>query len=161
MRNTMRAQELNEQGLHQIERGEYDAAEEAFRSALESDLFYPPAHNNLGLVLLHKGQVYDAAWEFQFAAKLLPHSVEPRHNLGNVMEQVGRYPLAEQYYQEALEIDPSNIEVMGHLARVYIKSGKKGEDVMFLLRELALRGDGEDWQVWARLQLATLGRSDE
>ena len=66
----MLAQELNGQGLSDIERGDYASAAKAFRSALDVDIFYAPAHSNLGLCLLRQGQAYEAAWEFQYAARV-------------------------------------------------------------------------------------------
>ena len=74
-----------------------------------------------------------------------------------VMEHAGRLDQARDYYQQALEIDPGNMEVMGHLARVYVKTDEHGERLRELLRELALGGGGNDWDVWARRQLLRLG----
>lgn len=153
-RNSLRAQELNEQGLSCVRAGDYAKAEEYFRKALEADLFYAPAHNNLGLTLLQAQppKPYESAWEFQYAAKLTPHSAEPRNNLGLVFEHVGRLEDAEKWYAEALEIEPQNIEVMGHLARVYVKANKKSAKLKDLLAELAYRGEG-GWDQWATEQL--------
>ncbi|MBN1513545.1 MAG: tetratricopeptide repeat protein [Phycisphaerae bacterium] len=157
----MQAQRCNARGLQHVEQQEYPEAEEAFRAALEADLFYPAAHNNLGLVLLQQKRFYDAAWEFQFAMKLAPRSAEPRSNLGLVMEHVGRLDEAEGYYKDALSIEPENVAVMGHLARVYVKTQKQPAELETLLKDLALRSEGEDWQVWARQQLLKLGRPVE
>ena len=149
------AQERNRQGLEAIEKGEFDKAEKLFREALEADLFYPSAHNNLGLALLKRQRWYEAAWEFEYAAKLMPKSVEPRHNLGALMERAGRLDRAEQCYEEALAISPDDIEVMGHLARVYVKTQRRPERLRELLKELAYRSDANGWDVWARRKLMT------
>jgi Flp pilus assembly protein TadD len=157
------AQHLNQKGLTCIEEGEYETAESTFREALEADLFCPAAHNNLGVALLQSdepGALYAAAWEFQFAAKLAAHSAEPRHNLGIVMERANRLADAEDCYREALEIDPHNVEVMCHLARVYVKTDKRDASLRDLLRELAYRSDDEDWNTWARQWLIRLGNDD-
>jgi Flp pilus assembly protein TadD len=149
------AQKFNQQGLEAIEAGEFDKAEELFREALEADLFYPSAHNNLGLALLKRQRWYEAAWEFQYAAKLMPKAVEPKHNLANLLEKTGDYAGAEELYEHALELSPDDIEVMGHLARVYVKTKRKPERLQELLKELAYRSDANGWDAWARRKLLT------
>ena len=155
-RDTHTAQRRNAEGLQQIEKGDYKKAEESFRAALDADLFYASAHNNLGLVLLKKSP-YEAAWEFQFSAKLLPNAAEPRNNLGLVFEHVGNLDGAIAEYKKALKIDPNNVQVMGHLARAYVKSGEKSDDLRKLLKRLAFQNPGGTWDQWARRQLLTLG----
>ena len=152
-RNALLAQQRNEEGLAHVEDGDWDAAEASFRAALEADLFYPAAHNNLALCLVRRQRPYEAAWELTFASRLAPHSAGPRNNLGLVMEGVGRLDQAKAYYEQALAIDPDNLEAMGHLARVYVKTDEQGESLRELLRELALGGNEQGWDVWARQQL--------
>ena len=155
-RNTLAAQQSNLQGLKAVEKHEWETAEAAFREALEADLFYPSAHNNLGLVLLQQGRVYEAAWEFKYAAKLMPNSAEPRHNLGLLMERVGRLEDAADLYDEALAINPDNVEVMGHLARVYIKSDRHDAKLRNILEKLVYRSEDKEWDQWARRWLIRL-----
>ncbi len=155
-RNTVLAQQFNDDGLKHIEAGELDEAQALFRQALDADLLYPAAHNNLGLVLLRQGKMYESAWEFSYAAKLMPHSAEPRHNLGTLMEKMGRFDEAETQYEAALAIDDSNVEVMGHLARVYVKQDRRDEKAISLLRKLAFQSDVGDWNRWARMWLVKL-----
>ncbi|MCP4589427.1 MAG: tetratricopeptide repeat protein [bacterium] len=156
-RNALLAQQLNDRGLVHVEQGDWESAEQTFREALEADLFYPAAHNNLALCLVHEKRFYEASWEFTWASKLAPHSAEPRNNLGLVLEQVGRLDQARDCYEQALGIDPDNIEVMGHLARVYVKSGEEDGKLHELLEELALGGNEQGWDVWARSQLLRIG----
>jgi len=155
-RDTYAAQHHNDKGLEAIQKQDYTAAEAAFRAALEADVFYPAAHNNLGLALLEQGRIYESAWEFQYAAKLMPKSAQPRHNLGTLMERVGHLDEAEKFYSEALSIEPENVEIMGHLARVYLKADRRDETVRELLRKLALRADRGTWDRWARQWLIRL-----
>jgi len=156
-RDSLQSQQLNTEGLERIEAGEYAEAEKNFRAALEADLFNSAAHNNLGLILLRDGKAYEAAWEFQFAAKLAPYSAEPRNNLGLVMERVGNLDQAVAHYEEALQLDADNVEVMGHLARAYVKRGSEPEDLRKLLKRLSLQDHGGAWDLWARRQLLRLG----
>jgi len=156
-RDAWAAQKSNAEGLAAIEAGDLESAEKAFREALEADLWYGPAHNNLGLVLLQRGELYEAALECSWAAKLMPHSACPRNSLGLIYERAGRIDQAIGHYAESLKLSPENIEVMGHLARAYVKSDRRDVTVCDLLKELAYRGS-EGWDLWARAQLVRLGK---
>ena len=55
-----------------------EGAEKLLREALTSDLFFGPAHNNLGVLHLKRGELYEAASEFEWARKLMPGHPDPR-----------------------------------------------------------------------------------
>ncbi len=157
VRDSLTAQRCNQRGLAAAEAGDLEQAAEFFRRALEADLWYGPAHSNLGVVLMKQGRLYPASLELDWAAKLMPHAPGPRNNLGLVLEKAGRLEEAIACYAESLELSPDNIEVLGHLARAYVKSDRKDTTVRELLQELAYRGDG-GWDLWARQQLIRLDR---
>ncbi len=83
------AKEANERGLTFVEEGKLDLAEAAFREAIAADPRFAPAHNNLGLVLLGKGEFYDAANAFKTASKIQPNAAEPIANLVRLYKAVG------------------------------------------------------------------------
>ena len=58
-----------------MEKSDYDAAEAALKAALTADVMFGPAHNNLGKVYFHKGELYLAAREFDYAMKLMPNTI--------------------------------------------------------------------------------------
>jgi Flp pilus assembly protein TadD len=153
LRNSQTAQRLNDEGLKAVDAGELHEAEAAFRRALEADLFYGPAHNNLGLVHMKNEKLYDAAWEFEYAAKLMPHSAEPRNNLGLVMEKAGRLDDAIDAYEQALTIDTENPEIMGHLARAYIRQNQTPNRADPLLKKLTHQHPNHQWGQWAKSKL--------
>ena len=47
-------------------------AEKLLRDAIAADIFHGPAHNNLGTLLLARGELYEAATNFEAARKLMP-----------------------------------------------------------------------------------------
>lgn len=158
-RDSERAQRLNDQGLLHVEKDHLEKAERAFREALEQDLYYAPAHNNLGLVLLQTQRYYEAAWEFDYAAKLNPRAIEPRQNLGLLYENLGQLDRAVTEYEAALEIDPNHVVAMRHLARVYIKAGRQDNGLKDLLERLLHIPSDREWDVWIRGQLIRFGRA--
>lgn len=135
-----------------------DDSIERFRDALASDIYYSPAHNNLGLALSRKHEYYESAWEFQYAAKLSPHATEPRNNLGLLYESLGRSEKAVEQYKGALEIDPDNLTAMRYLARTYVRAKREDDDLIQTLQKLYnIPGDAQ-WDYWIRTQLIRLGR---
>lgn len=52
-------------------------------------MFNGPAHNNLGVLFLERGQLCKAANEFEWTRKLLPGHPDPRVNLALTLERAG------------------------------------------------------------------------
>lgn len=155
-RDTKTARLENAKALKDIDKGELDPAEKALKAALTADPFFGPAHNNLGIVYMRQKKHYQAAWEFQYAAKLMPYSPEPRSNLGMVYEAVGRLDAAEKYYGEALNLQPDNPELIGNLARTLVRENRKDERTAKLLQDLVMRDTRLEWVAWAKEHLALL-----
>ncbi len=158
-RDTQAAQDCNAKGLTAVEKGEFENAEKHFRKSLEHDIYYAPAHNNLGLTLLHQHRYYEAAWEFDCAAKLAPDSPEPRINLALVYEETGRLSQAVSEYETALRIAPDHAVAMRPLARAYVKTGREDDELRQLLEKLLLSPGEPQWDVWTRSQIVRLGRT--
>ena len=156
-RDTETARRENGRALALIEQGKLAEAEKVLKAALVADLFFGPAHNNLGVVYQKKEQYYLAAWEFQYAAKLMPHSPEPRANLGMVYESVGRLAEAESWFDKALALQPDNPQLTGNLARLRVRAGQMDEKTRALLADLALKATDPQWAKWARDRLALMG----
>lgn len=153
MRDSLAAQQLNEQGLALAQEGRLEAAEENLRAALDADPYFGPAHSNLGVVLLQQGRFYDAGWELRYASQLMPKAAAPRANLGLLYEQVGRYGAAEEELRRALAVAPDDIEIIGHLARVHLRQGKRTDETLGWLEAVAA-DENETWRTWAQRLLS-------
>jgi len=156
-RDTDAARRHNARGIEQLHAGRLDAAEKELRSALEADVFFGPAHNNLGTVYYRRAEYYNAAWEFQYAAKLMAHSAEPRNNLGLVFEAVGRLDEAADWYDKALALAPDAVEITANLARTRLRAGQTDERTRQLLQDIILKDTRPQYTAWAREQLVTMG----
>lgn len=154
-RNPLRAQQLTMEAadiLHE----EPDRAEALLRQALVADLFHGPAHNNLGVIHLERGLLYEAANEFEWARKLMPGHPDPRVNLALTLERAGRVDEALATYESALEVYADDLAAMQGLARLQLRTGRTDDRTEPLLRAIALRSNDHAWQDWARLQLSRL-----
>lgn len=131
-----------------------DAAERLLRDALTADLYHGPAHNNLGVVYLNKGKLYEAANEFEWARKLMPGHPDPRMNLALTLERAGRVNQALATYETALEVFPGHIPTMQALTRLQLRTRRTDDRTREYLEEIALRGSDTEWRDWAKKRLA-------
>ncbi|MEM1108929.1 MAG: tetratricopeptide repeat protein [Planctomycetota bacterium] len=142
--------------LEAIQLSDWDTAESLLREALTADVGFGPAHNNLGKVYFEQGKFYLAAWEFEYAIKLMPHHPEPRNNLALVLETVQRFDESIAQYEAALELQPDRPELLGNLARVKIRRGDSPQEIRQLLLDLILKDTRPDWRKWAEQELAKI-----
>lgn len=127
-------------------------AHRLLRAALDADLYYGPAHNNLGIIHLNHGHLYEAAEEFDWARRLMPGHPDPRINLGLALERGGKIDEALDAYASAIEVYPSHLPAMQALARLQLRSGRYDDGTRDLLSEIRYRGS-EEWRAWASAQL--------
>ena len=155
MRDTEAAKQGNQEGLKLLAKNDLPAAAQAFQRALAADVEFGPAHNNLGKVYYRQQKWHEAAWEFEYAGKLLPKSAEPRNNLGMVLDATGDLTGAIDQYREAVNL-ADNVQYVGNLASALIRRGDRNEEVRRLLQQLIAKDSRPEWQSWARRQLAGL-----
>lgn len=160
-RDTDAARRANEEGVRHLDAGDVKRATEAFERALSADIEFGPAHNNLGKVYYQQRQWYRAAWEFEYARKLLPRHAEPRNNLGLVLEASGELDRAVEQYREAVTLDSAVIAYKANLVRALVRRGDKTDEVRALLDELLTSETRPDWLTWARRQRAMMDRDGQ
>ncbi len=151
-RNPLRSQELTLQAADLIAK-DLAKAESLLREALGFDLYHGPAHNNLGVVYLKQGKLYEAASEFEWAKKLLPGHPDPRMNLALTLEKAGRIDDALDTYRTALEVYPDHLPTIQAMTRLQVRAGRSDPLLPERLQAIALRGE-PSWRAWARERLA-------
>ena len=157
-RDTAAARALNDRAFELIGKSDYAGAEKLLNKSINADVMFGPAHNNLGLVYYHQNKLYQAAWEFQNAIKLMPYVPEPRNNLGLVLERAGKLDTATDHYAKAVSMEPDNPEYLGNLARVKVRRGDHDDQMKKLLEELVMKDSRPEWNHWARMNLFRLNR---
>jgi len=156
-RNTVRAQELSREAADLVH-AQPDRAEELLRQALVADLFYGPAHNNLGVVYLERGDLYAAANEFEWARKLMPGHPDPRTNLALTLERAGQEDRALAEYDAALEVYAGYMPALQGRTALKLRRGAKAEEIEEGLREIVLRGTDDAWRRWAEEMMSAVKR---
>ena len=157
-RSPLLAERLTQEAVAAIDRGDEARGEELLREALTADLYHGPAHNNLGVLYLSQGKLYEAASEFEWAKKLLPGHPDPRLNLAMTLDRAGQIDEALTEYRSALEVWPGHMPSIQAYAKCQIKHAVPQEDLPELLDRIALAGETEEWQLWGRLQAAKRGK---
>lgn len=156
-RDIQKAERVYRQALAEVEAEDWAGAEARLRETLTLDLYHGPAHNNLGVLLLKQGRLYDAAEEFEWARKILPGHPEPRLNLALTLEDGGRHQEALQAALGALEVRPGYLGAIQAIAWIQVTEGLTDETTPGHLDQLIARTDDPLWRDWAhgaRLRLA-------
>lgn len=157
-RDTDRAAELTRRAAEHID-SDPGKAEALLREALTADLYHGPAHNNLGAVFLNRGQLYEAASEFERARKLMPGHPDPRINLAMTLEEAGRIDEAIDAYRTALEVFPGHLPAIMGLTRTQVRHNRSDDGTEEQLRTIVMRADA-DWRRWAERELIRRDASD-
>jgi Tfp pilus assembly protein PilF len=152
-----RAMALENQGVKLLSEGKLAEAKQAFQEAIDVDRGCGPADNNQGQVYLKQQQMYQAAWEFEYAGKLMPTRPEPENNLALVYERTGKLELAITHYNKALALAPGNGEILGNLVRARIRHGDRDQSLKDQLGQLVLHETRPEWLAWAKEKLAVIG----
>ncbi len=153
--NSVLALLSSEETLLKAQVEELALAEGHLQKALIADVTYGPAHNTLGLVYTIQRKFYLAAWEFDYAAKLMPEQVEPLYNLGLLYEVSDKLDSAIECYEQALALAPRDPLVLGSLTSVRMKNGQSVDELRPMLEAIVFGDNRPEWIEWARDLLGT------
>ncbi|MGD8395533.1 MAG: tetratricopeptide repeat protein, partial [Candidatus Eiseniibacteriota bacterium] len=118
------AQALNNRGVNLMDRGEFQAAADAYREALALDPAIATAHFNLGIVYWSEGALDSALARVATACALRPHDVDFALKHGSIALAAGRAHDAAAIFQRALELRPDAVEAWIGLATAARRDGR-------------------------------------
>ena len=110
------AEVRNEQGLLELDRGDTQAAFQAFEQAIALDAAYEPARMNMGSVLLHAGDFAGAVAQYEAVLEQHPDDLAARVAYGAALRGQGEHRQARRQYERVLEADPENADALFNLA---------------------------------------------
>jgi len=115
--------------------------ERLFRHALAVTDRNFVAENNLGNVLLDKGQVDEAMTHYQKALELQPRYADACNNLGSALLEKNRVDEAITCYQKALELQPDYALAHNNLGNALLRKGQVDEAIAHYQKSLAIQPD--------------------
>lgn len=106
---------------------ERTAAEMNFAKSLEVNADYDFGNNNLGVALMERGALAEAAKRFEHAANVNRQFVPPLRNLSLLLAAQGHPDKAVVYCERALKLQPGNASANAQLAAIYEQLGRFDE----------------------------------
>jgi len=82
------------------------------------------AHNNLGRVLIDRGDWEQATLQFEEAIRLRPDYAEPHNNLGTLHARAKRFGQAEQHFAIAIELNPQYAQAFNNFGVALLSQGR-------------------------------------
>jgi hypothetical protein len=128
---------------------DFQKAEKHLRDALAADVRFGPAHHSLGVLYYWQRKLYLAAWEFEYAARLMPDRYEPLNNLGLVYESAGKYEQAKSFFLLAREKSKNHPEVISNLARASFRNGTAVDEMRPILEDVLATDPRPHWRAWS------------
>ncbi len=126
LENALDAQEMNSKdgaidnvvGLAYMELDDFDSAEAAFRSAIEKTPTFAWSYNNLGYLLIQKGDFAGARDILTEGGKQDKAPAILFNNLGMALEKTGDTAGAKDAYAKAVDLDPTHAKATLNLSRL-------------------------------------------
>jgi tetratricopeptide (TPR) repeat protein len=134
--------------------GQAEEAEQAYRGAIKLDETSAASWTALVMYLVTAGQKTAAETVLKEAGDKVAAKERPLM-LARCYEALGQRKLAEQYYAEALRVDPDNVPVVCSVAAFYLQIGQRDKAIKALRQVLAAQATDQA-RTWAQRNLAIL-----
>jgi tetratricopeptide (TPR) repeat protein len=101
-------------------KGDFDAAIEECKRAIELDPDFGNPYNDIGAYLIRQGRFEEAIPWLEQACTAIRYDARhyPHFNLGRVYERLGKFRLALKEYREAAKVEPDYKEALQAAERV-------------------------------------------
>jgi tetratricopeptide (TPR) repeat protein len=113
-----------DKGMQAFAQGKADTALEHIRKAIQIYPAYAQAHNNLGIVLVSRGDDDGAKKEFNEALKINEKFTPPLINLARVALKEHDVQQADGFLQKSIKLGAKNAEALSILANVRFIQGR-------------------------------------
>jgi serine/threonine-protein kinase len=124
--------------LHRLQPPQWDEAIRFYTAALALRQGSPGVHNNLGIALLNRGLLDQAAAAFREAIRLQPDYAQAHNNLGIALRLQGRLGEAVAACRQAIRLRKDYAHAHHHLGTALYRQGRWDRAEASLRRALAL-----------------------
>ncbi len=126
-------------GLSFRQAGAYRDLESLWRDTLRKNPAAEMAHNNLGVLLLGRGETSEAIARCRESVRLNPRNAFAWNNLGLALVEKGQAAEAIRAYERALELKPGQAEFYAGKAYALTQAGRQEEAREYYDRALGLK----------------------
>jgi tetratricopeptide (TPR) repeat protein len=144
---------------HQI--GFWQNSEILFHHSLKVTADNEVARNNLGTVLMDRGDVDAAMTEFKAALQDRATCVEALNNLGNAFKQKGQTQAAVDEYETAIRLQPGFADPHNNLGTILLAQGQTNAAFQEFQTAVRLRPDYVEARNSVAVLLVLAGRTNE
>lgn len=99
------------------------------------------AHNNLGIVLVEKGQLDEAIAHYRTTLEMQPNFWDADYNLGSALLGKGQVDEAIFYCDKAVSMQPSDPDTQVALANALLQKGRIDDAIVHYQKAVAIRPD--------------------
>lgn len=107
--------------------GDYLNAENSYRTASNINKMFRPSSTSLGETLLVTGKADEAVAIFEKLEKSNPRDINRKSNLVAAYTELGEMEKAEEFLNNAIELDPDHPKTKEAQAHILLSKGKVGE----------------------------------
>ncbi len=120
-----------------------DTAERMLKKVLQMDSSIAQAHKDLGIIYLNKRLFDYAEEEFKKALELAPDSFEMKFEYANYLYSISKNTEAEDFYLEALKIQPNNVLALTFLGLNSLILNKLNEAKKYIMKAVDIEPNHE------------------
>jgi protein O-GlcNAc transferase len=128
-----------EQGDRQVKAGQWEAAAQSYRQALEIDAQDAETHNKLGDIYYERQALPEAETCYRQALKIKPDDNEAQINLGLTLDEQGRHAEAEACYRQVVTQKPEHALAHFNLGIALTSQGRLVEAEQSYRRALEIK----------------------
>jgi protein O-mannosyl-transferase len=119
----------------------YENGETLYRATLQKNPDCWMAHDNLGVVLVSKGELDEAITHYHQAIALRPTNPRSHYDLGIAFRQQGKTDSAAAEYEKAIELRPQYEKAHNNLGNILLQTGRLDDAVSHYEKALAIQPD--------------------
>ena len=144
-----------------LRRGDFPAAEAAYREYLRGSPNNAAVYYNLAVALLEQGKSAEALESLHNAVRLRPEFAAAWLRLGVTLTSEGRYAEAEAALRKTLDLEPDHVDGLTALGMVLARQRRFDDAITVLRRVVPLRPDAVDTHLNLGMVLSDKGLNEE
>ncbi|MEG0426308.1 MAG: tetratricopeptide repeat protein [Akkermansia sp.] len=144
VRSKLESEALGNAASASFEKGRYAAAEQLYKTLLDSQPDHFPARVNMGTILLKRNLVNEAITHLTRAIQITPESAPANFLLGISYYRAGQDKQAIEHFSETVKIQPDNMQAYIYMGNIESSSGNAVQAVKYYDKALKIKPELPD-----------------